>query len=400
MTIHQYDFIVIGGGIIGINIANELKESFQDSSICILEKEDHLAEHASGRNSGVLHAGFYYDEDSIKAKFCRDGNKALTEYCLQKNITINRCGKLVVASDEEELNSLNILMARGKKNNVELIEIDEKDLFEIDPMAKTFQKAIFSPNTSTVSPIRLMQSMQNDAKKNGIDIFLKTKYLSRKKDSINTSKGHFKAKYIVNCAGLYADKIAKDFGFSKERMIIPFKGIYLKEKKPSNLLKTNIYPTPNLDNPFLGVHFTLTVDNFIKIGPTAIPAFWPEQYSGFKNFNMNDFLRITIAESKLFFKSDFDFKKLAFEEYSKMSKNKLIKLASKMVKFDLDSRNFEWSKAGIRAQLLNTNSHSLEMDFIYEGDQKSFHILNAVSPAWTCAIPFSKFIVKEINKVL
>lgn len=400
MTQHLYDFIVIGGGIIGINIAIELKKNFRDSSICILEKEANLGQHASGRNSGVIHAGFYYDEDSVKAQFCRDGNKALTDYCIEKKISINRCGKIVVASNEDELKSLDTLLARGKKNDVELRMISKKELSALEPMAKTFDRAIFSPNTSTASPIELMDSIYQDAINLGIHFHFNTKYLSKQNDVLITSNGEYECEYAVNCAGLYADKIAKDFGFSDSRVIIPFKGIYLKEIQPSFKLSRNIYPTPNLSNPFLGVHFTLTVENYIKIGPTAIPAFWPEQYSGLKNFNLSDFFRIITAESKLFFKSNFDFKKLAYEEYSKMSKNKLLSLASKMINFELDPKNFEWSKPGIRAQLLNINSHSLEMDFIHEGDKKSFHVLNAVSPAWTCSIPFSKFIVNEINKVL
>jgi len=358
MIKHLYDFVVIGGGIIGINIAIELKKNYRDCSICILEKEANLGEHASGRNSGVLHAGFYYDEDSVKAQFCRDGNKALTDYCKQRNISINRCGKVVVASNEEELHSLDTLLSRGKKNDVELRMISKKELSEIEPMAKTLDRAIFSPNTSTASPIELMNSIYEDAKNLGIEFHFKTKYLSKQNDILVTSNGEYNYGYVVNCAGLYADKIAKDFG----------------------------------------VHFTLTAENYLKIGPTAIPAFWPEQYSGLKNFNLNDFFRIIHAESKLFFKSNFDFKKLAFEEYTKMSKNKLLRLASRMINFELDPKNFEWSKPGIRAQLLNTRSHSLEMDFIYEGDKKSFHVLNAVSPAWTCSIPFSKFIVKEIDR--
>lgn len=136
MTQHLYDFIVIGGGIIGINIAIELKKNFRDSSICILEKEANLGQHASGRNSGVIHAGFYYDEDSVKAQFCRDGNKALTDYCIEKKISINRCGKIVVASNEDELKSLDTLLARGKKNDVELRMISKKELSALEPMAK------------------------------------------------------------------------------------------------------------------------------------------------------------------------------------------------------------------------------------------------------------------------
>ena len=233
-------------------------------------------------------------------------------------------------------------------------------------------------------------------KKNGVDIFTNTKFIRRKSNkSFSTNIGDFKYEKLINCAGLYADKIAKQYGFSKKMTIIPFKGIYLKYTGKTPPVKVNVYPVPNLKNPFLGVHFTLTVDGGVKIGPTSIPAFWRENYRGFKNFNFFEFIDICYNESQLFFKNSFNFRDLAIDEIKKYKRSHFVKLASNMV-YDFDEKGFnKWIKPGIRAQLLNLENNELVMDFVIEGDKDSVHVLNAVSPAWTCSFPFSKFIINN-----
>tara|TARA_Y100001978_G_C23533859_1_gene356347 strand:- start:48 stop:776 length:729 start_codon:yes stop_codon:yes gene_type:complete len=200
---------------------------------------------------------------------------------------------------------------------------------------------------------------------------------------------------LINCAGLYADKIAKQYNFSKKYTIVPFKGIYLKYTGKNKPVSMNVYPVPNLNNPFLGVHFTITVDGDVKIGPTSIPAFWRENYSGLENFKFKEFIDIVGIESLLFMKNKFNFRKLATQEIKKYNRNHFLKLASPMLKkFDPSGFN-QWIRPGIRAQLLDTSSLELLMDFVIEGDESSTHILNAVSPAFTCSMPFSKFIVNK-----
>ncbi|SVD22991.1 uncharacterized protein METZ01_LOCUS375845, partial [marine metagenome] len=266
------DFLLIGGGIIGISIARELKSRHPDSSVCILEKEHQCGLHASSRNSGVLHAGFYYTADSFKARFTREGNQRLTEYCEAKKIKLKKCGKLVVAQNESELVWLDELMIRAKNNGVPLKSISVEESRTIEPRAKTYQRALFSPTTSSVNPIELVKSLLSDAIQEGVQLKTNVQYMHRLGErSIKTSDGIFEAKYLINVAGLYADKIGKDFGFSKDHRILPFKGLYLYSEEPPSALKTHIYPVPDLTNPFLGVHFTITADNRIKIGPTAIP---------------------------------------------------------------------------------------------------------------------------------
>jgi len=395
MNILSSDFLVIGGGIIGLTLSKQLKELYPDAKIIIVEKEDDVAKHSSGRNSGVLHAGFYYTKDSLKAKFTKEGNEAWRTYCYQNNLKILESKKVVVATSEEELEGIYELEKRGRINQVPLKLIDEKELKEVEPNAKTFQKALYSPLTATIDPIEICQHLKKELINKNVKIFFDEPFFKRDKKLILTKRYKIHAKKIINCAGLYADKIAKQFGFSKNYVIIPFKGIYLKYIGKDQPIRTNIYPVPNLRNPFLGVHFTITVNQEIKIGPTAIPAFWRENYQGLQNFRFREFLSILHKEANLFFTNAFDFRRLAFEEIRKYSRKHLMELAGRLV-HQIDFSKFnEWSKPGIRAQLLNIKTNELVQDFVVEGDDTSVHVLNAVSPAFTAAIPFTKYVIEN-----
>ena len=398
MPTNIFDFLVIGGGVIGISIARELKSRNPNSGVCILEKEHQCGLHASSRNSGVLHAGFYYTADSLKARFTKEGNQRLTKYCEVKNLALKKCGKLVVAQNESELVWLDELMTRARNNGVPLELITDKESQAIEPRAKTYQKALFSPTTASINPTELVKSLLSDAIQEGVQLKTNTQYIHRVgKNSIKTSNGVFEAKYIINAAGLYADKIGRDFNFSKDYRILPFKGLYLYSNEPLGALNTHIYPVPDLTNPFLGVHFTITSDDKIKIGPTAIPAFWREQYQGWSNFNMPELTEIILRQAGLFLSSNFDFKALAFRELKKYSNPLLVSLATKLAK-GVDIKHYrQWGLAGIRAQLLNIRKKELEMDFVLEGDKQSMHILNAISPGLTCALPFADYVCDQIE---
>lgn len=392
------DFLIIGGGLIGINLARSLKKSFRDAKIIVIEKEPTCGWHASGRNSGVLHAGFYYTPDSLKAKFTRLGNEMLTEYCIDKQIPMNKCGKLVVTKNEQDLPSLDELLRRGIQNGVTLEEVSEEEAKKIEPRALTYQRALFSPTTSSVNPKHVIEHMRQDTLREGIEIHCDTAYLKNKgNNTIITNNHTYAAGYIINAAGLYADKIAKDFNFSNDYRILPFKGIYLYSDEAPFSIRTHIYPVPDLQNPFLGVHFTVSADGKTKIGPTAIPAFWREQYNYFNRFKWNEFIEIMARQMGLFVFSQFDFKKLAIEEIRKYSRSYLVKLASHLA-CGIKKENFtKFGPPGIRAQLLNIKNKKLEMDFVLEGDKKSMHILNAVSPGFTSSLPFSDYVCEQIK---
>ncbi len=393
------DFLIIGAGIVGLTIAFELKKRFPDQKIMIIEKESRPGVHASGRNSGVLHAGFYYTADSLKAKLCRDGNFAWREYCLENDLTLNQCGKLVVARNEEELNGLDELERRARINNVNLEMLSAAEATEIEPHAFTYERALWSPTTATVNPKQVVESITKKLIDAGVAILTDTAYIENSENNVITSKGNFSPGYLINAGGLYADKIARDFAFSKNYKILPFKGLYLYANDSGLKLKTNVYPVPDLRNPFLGVHFTVTAENKTKIGPTAIPAFWRENYTGWEKFNLEELVDIVGIDAGLFLSNNFGFRNLAFQEMQKYSKKKLVQLAGTLVK-NINPGDFKkWGHPGLRAQLINTKTKQLEMDFKFEGDTKSFHVLNAVSPAFTCSLPFSRLIVDEIMKI-
>ena len=394
------DFLVIGAGIIGINVAKELKAHFADSKVVLIEKERACGLHASTRNSGVIHAGFYYSSDSLKAKFTKIGNRLLTAYCEDNKLPINKCGKLVVAKNSKDLVYLDELLKRGRRNGIELQDISLDDALHIEPRVKTTERALFSPTTSSVDPSRVLQCMVRDAQAVGVEIHNDVAFLKKTATGILTTRGAYEIGYLVNTAGLYADKVATEFGFSQSYKILPFKGLYLYSNEPINSIRTNIYPVPDLRNPFLGVHFTITVNGNVKIGPTAVPAFWRENYNGWEGFNFGEFADIFSRQGSLFISANFNFKKLAIDEIRKYSRKRMVSLASVMVKDTRIDNYAKWGTPGIRAQLVNIKSKELEMDFVVEGDDKSTHVLNAVSPGFTCSIPFARHVVDEIDTKL
>lgn len=396
----QSDFLVIGGGVIGLNIARRLRQTFPGASVHLVEKEEDCGLHASGRNSGVLHAGFYYSPDSLKAKFTWNGNRLLTEYCDTKRISLNKCGKLVVAKDQNDHAGLDELLRRGRVNGIPLEEISEKDAKAIEPRVKTFARALFSPTTSTVDPTQVMRAMKADAIEEGVQLHCGVRYLSSSNGQVVTTKGTHHVGYVVNAAGLYADRIAREFGFSEHYRILPFKGLYLYSSEPAGSIRTNIYPVPDLKNPFLGVHFTVAASGKAKIGPTAIPGLWREHYGGIANFHWNEFLEVAMRGVGLLATSNFDFKTLAIREMAKYSKATMVSLASQLAEGVTAEHYQSWGKPGIRAQLVDIRKRKLEMDFVLEGDKRSMHVLNAVSPAFTCSLPFSEHVCQQIKATL
>lgn len=391
------DVLIIGGGVIGLAIARELRRREPAARVVLIEKETFCGAHSSGRNSGVLHAGFYYTPDSLKAKFTRLGNERLTAYCEQHKIPLNRCGKLVVAKDAADLPALDELLRRGRVNGIAIEELTEADAKKIEPRVRTHERALFSPRTSTVNPLLVVEAMRSDAQREGVDVRLGTAYVARHDRGVRTSKGTVQAGYVVNAAGLYADKIALDYGFSEKYRILPFKGLYLYSDEPPGAFRTNIYPVPDLRNPFLGVHFTITADGKAKIGPTAIPAFWRENYTGLSNFRLGELMQVAGRGIGLLASAQFDYRRLAAEEIAKYSRKKMVSLAG-MLADGVDERNYrKWGRPGIRAQLLDIGKRKLEMDFVLEGDEHSMHVLNAVSPAFTCSMPFADYVCDRID---
>jgi len=400
MVPRRCDFLVIGGGIVGVTIAIALADKYSDALIVVIDKENAPGLHASGRNSGVLHAGFYYSANSLKARFTQNGNQELTTFCKAKGLALNDCGKLVVAKNEQEDAVLDILLERGLGNGVSLDMLSVDEAKKIDPAVKTWKRALYSPATAVVDPIQVLSTLVDEAAAKEVIFEYGVKYLGLSDDAVDTSIGAYHAGYVVNTAGLYAEKVARDFGFSTDYFLLPFKGVYLYGSESAVPLKTNIYPVPDLRNPFLGVHFTLTVKGRVKIGPTAIPAFWPEQYSGLQGFVLQEFLATSGRHLRLMLGGEAMFRELAFEEIKKYSRRYLVDQAGKLANGVRSADFKQWGRPGIRAQLFNRKTKKLEMDFVIEGDNRSMHVLNAISPAFTCSLPFSRYVVDQISNKL
>uniref|UniRef100_A0A7S3GBQ2 L-2-hydroxyglutarate dehydrogenase, mitochondrial n=1 Tax=Palpitomonas bilix TaxID=652834 RepID=A0A7S3GBQ2_9EUKA len=408
------DFVVGGGGIIGMSIARELRRRL-GASVLVVEKEDTTARHGSGRNSGVLHAGFYYTADTLKARFTVEGNRRLHEFIEERGIPINKCGKLVVAQTEADLKGLDILLERGRVNGVQLESISEKEAKQIEPKVKTVERAIFSPHTSSANPIQVTEAVERAAVEEGVEVWKNAKVVSATpladgsgcevvaevggKDEAERRREQISSGHFINACGLHADTIAHSMGFGMKYAIVPFKGIYLYSD-PALHLHCHVYPVPNLANPFLGVHFTVTSAGEVKIGPSAIPSFWREQYGGVEGFDMGEMWDVCKRNLSLLFNANFQFATLAREELKKYNKNYFLSHASSLVDGmqQYSAEKWRWGKPGIRAQLVNVEKRTLEMDFIVEGDHTSTHVLNAVSPGWTCSFPFADYVVDRVEK--
>jgi len=388
------DVLVVGAGIIGLTVARELLLRDPSLKVVVLEKEDDVARHASGRNSGVLHAGFYYSADSLKARFTAEGNRAMKEYCREHNLVLNECHKVVVVREEAELPRLHELARRGAANGVEVELIDEQQLRDIEPNARTVGQALFSPATATVAPKEVCKTLREDLEARGATFLFREPLLRILGERVLTPTRSIVCGHLINAAGLHADRVAHQLGVGRNYTVLPFKGVYYRYTGDPAELSTNVYPVPDLVNPFLGVHFTKMADGAVKIGPTAIPGFWREQYQGLQRFSAQDLGEVLGDYSRLWWRNAFGFRALAMRELRKYQRGVLETDARRLV-HSLPG-GFEPMPAGIRAQLLDRSTSTLVMDFAVEYRPRSTHVLNAVSPAFTCSFSFSRHVVDHI----
>jgi L-2-hydroxyglutarate oxidase LhgO len=397
MAANNFDFGVIGAGIVGLAMANRIRQIHPNATIAVFDKEQSVGEHASGRNSGVMHAGFYYSPDSLKAALTRDGNQLLRDFCSEENIRVKETGKVVVAQNPSEVSALEELHRRGNANGVttELVTADR--LAELEPLAKTSELALWSPKTAVANPLEVTQALANKVVREGTTLKLGHEVLRTTPNRIITNFGNYSIGHIVNCAGLYADKVAKPFGYCDDYAMLPFKGLYWYGNWAPGKLQRHVYPVPDVRNPFLGVHLTVTIDGRAKIGPTAIPIFSRESYSGFGGLSPKEILNIVGIYPKFLSSKHHDVLGLIKSEMPKYLQRHLVTQAKALVP-SVDPKDFkERGKPGIRAQLLDIKNKKLEMDFVVRGDENSTHLLNAVSPAWTSALAMANHVCKKFD---
>ena len=394
----EYDQIIIGAGIVGISLGLALLERNPNRKVLIIDKEGKPGVHASGRNSGVLHAGFYYSPDSLKAKFCRLGNLELRKFCNENNLQILETGKVVVCQDKQDVVRLEELHRRGIANGVNIEILNSKDLGKIEPAAQTVDKFIWSPTTAVGNPKEVINKLAEKFTKSGGNFSFNTQVELIEKDNeilIKTKDVTYSANSLINAAGAYAADLAKQVNVGTEYVCLPFLGAYKKSKLLPVNPKRLVYPVPNPVNPFLGVHTTITLYNEIKIGPTAFPVIGKEQYKLMDGFNLKDLVQFFASSTALLKSDSVDLLGLAKEEALKLFKKPLLRRTRKLSS-SLDS-NRDWVKypSGIRAQIINTKTKAIEMDYIVKSDKNVVHILNAVSPGWTSAIPFARWVVEN-----
>ena len=392
------DLVVIGGGVVGLALADAWLARNPADSVAVYDKEDHLAAHASGRNSGVLHAGFYYAPDSLKARLTRDGNRMLKEFCRERGVPLRETGKVVVTTSEDQLPALMTLLERGQANGVELELIDEAALAELEPLARTAGKALWSPNTAVASPAGVVEALADRVRERGGRVVLGNAVTGAGPGWVmSVREGKVAAGHVINAAGLYADTVAHWFGFGEGYRMLPFKGLYWYGNWEPGRLRRHVYPVPDPRNPFLGVHLTVTVDGRAKIGPTAIPALWREDYGGTSGLRPGEVWEVARSYPRFLTSKHHDVPGLLRAELPKYSRSYLVKQASALVPSVRPQDFTERGRPGVRAQLLHVPTGKLEMDFVVEGDQHSTHMLNAVSPAWTSSLAVAHYVVEQIH---
>ena len=394
----DYDHIIIGAGIIGISLGLALLERNPNRKVLIIDKENKPGVHASGRNSGVLHAGFYYSPDSLKAKFCRLGNLELRKFCKENNLRILETGKVVVCQDKQDVLRLEELYRRGVENGVDIELLSFQELNRIEPAAQTIDKFIWSPTTAVGSPKEVIEKLSEKFVKSGGKFLFNQKVKLIKKNNevlIQTKSANYFAKAIINSAGAYAAELAKQVNVGREYVCMPFLGAY----KKSNLLSQNpkrlVYPVPNPVNPFLGVHTTITLNNELKIGPTAFPVIGKEQYKAIDGFSFKDLAEFLSSSRALLRSNSVNLLGLAQEEVLKLFTKPLLKRTQKLSDSLQINKNWVKHPSGIRAQIINTKTKTIEMDYIVESDKNVVHVLNAVSPGWTSSLPFARWVVEN-----
>ncbi len=394
----HYDFVVVGAGIVGLSTAYKLLKAYPDASLLILEKEDRVAAHQTGKNSGVIHSGIYYTPGSYKARNCVDGRHQLVEYCQANDVAVDVCGKVIVATDEEELPRLQMIYERGLKNEIEGIKlIDRDELLEIEPHCGGIA-AIHVPCTGIVDYTGMCDKLLEDVEAMGgiIKFGQQVKGVFHRNGGlqVRTRKERFNGRYLVSCAGLYSDHVAKSAGINPPVQIIPFKGEYYMLKKDAEyLVKHLIYPLPHKDFPFLGVHFTRLALGGIECGPNAVPALKREGYNKL-DFDLEETLESINYPG--FWKLSFKHWRMGLDEYHRsLSKKAFVKGLQKLVP-SVRAHNLVVSPTGVRAMALKPNGEILD-DFHFEVDERQVHVLNAPSPAATAGLSIADEIVRKMH---
>jgi L-2-hydroxyglutarate oxidase len=390
------DVIIIGGGIIGLATAYNLLQLYPGKKILILEKENRIALHQSGHNSGVLHSGIYYKPGSTKAATCRAGKQAMEAFCAAEGISYEICGKVIVAVDESEIDRLNTLYERGRANGVNCRMIERAELAELEPHAAGI-KAIHVSETGIVDYKQVCARLAARLEERGSEIITGAKVIGLKETSteaiVKSEAGDFSAPHVVNCAGLYSDRVAAFAGETGSVKIVPFRGEYYKLKPEAEYLCRNlIYPVPDPQFPFLGVHFTRMIKGGVECGPNAVLAFAREGYNK-ADINARDLLESLTYRG--FIKLARKYWRMgAGEMWRSLNKAAFVNALRRLMP-EIKSDQLVAAPAGIRAQAIASDGAMLD-DFAFGERQRVISVINAPSPGATSSLSIGRLIVEKL----
>ena len=390
------DVIIIGGGIVGLATAYNLSREHPSKKITVLEKEDHLAAHQTGRNSGVLHTGIYYKPGSLKARTCREGKRAVEAFCEREQIAYRICGKVIVAIDESENGRLQNLYERGRANGVDCRIIDRKQLAELEPHAAGI-RAIHVPEAGIVDYRQVVGRLAERVEERDGKVVTRARVLGIKQTGdriiVRSEAGDFEASYLVNCAGLHSDRMARLSGSRPKARIIPFRGEYFKlEPEAAHLCNNLIYPVPDPQFPFLGVHFTRMIDGGVECGPSAVLAFAREGYRK-RDVKAADLLE-TLRYKGFLKLAARHWKMGAGEMWQSFSKAAFVKALRRLVP-EIKPEHLETAPAGVRAQAVASDG-TLVDDFAFEEQPRIVNVINAPSPAATASLAIGRMVVERL----
>ena len=397
-----WDYLVVGGGIIGLTVARELRKRYPAASIAVLEKEAALGKHASGRNSGVLHSGIYYDSSTLKAKVCAEGARRMKAFAAEHGINCQHSGKVIVATSPQDLPVIDRLLKNAQENGIRAERLDEQGIHQIEPHAGVYQQGIHCPDTAVIDSKAVLSKLRELLTAEGVEIFFNAPVttIDVKARKVITPAGEFSYGYLFNCAGASADKVAKHYGLGLDYTLVPFKGIYFKLRpERAHLVHANIYPVPDINQPFLGVHLTRVASGEVYAGPTAIPALGRENYGILQGAQLGESLRVGFEVSKMYLANHQNFRQLVHTELGKYRKKNFFAAVRKLMPELTCDDLVPSDKVGIRPQLINMREKKLEMDYVIEKSPDSLHVLNAISPAFTSSLAFAEWIVDESGAV-
>lgn len=395
-----YDFAVIGGGLVGLATARALLARNPGASLLLLEKEEQVAVHQSGRNSGVLHSGIYYQPGSLKAQLTAEGRQAMLVFCKENDVDYEICGKVIVATREEEVPRLDPLYQRGKDNGLKVSLIDQDELVEIEPHARAL-KAIWVPQAGIVDYKRVAQKLAEQLRAKGADLRLGTALLGFENQNgelnLKTTRGQVRAKLAVNCGGLFSDRLARQTGVDPGLRIVPFRGEYYALKgKARQLVRGMIYPLADPRFPFLGVHLTKMTDGEVLVGPNAVFALRREGYLS-RDFSLRD-----TAESL----SYSGFWRLVLPnigtglgELLRSGSVRAFARAVQQMVPEIQAGDLQVTRAGVRAQAVDKDGKLVE-DFRFGRGDRWLHVLNAPSPAATASLAIGDYVAKQAAEMV